>query len=328
MNSKRIAARLKRVLNDFTESITDDKVRSLVKKNTIVTGGAIVSLLRSDEPSDYDLYFRDKETVLAVARYYVDKFNEKNIITNNCGITGQQAFVLDGALPVDDQIDDAGENVWKSNMLSNITEDRVKIIVRSDGVASENPVEPIEDILDDASELEVPKKKGKKLEKYRPVFLSTNAITLSDKIQLIVRFYGEPEDIHKTYDFVHCKNYWVSWEPGKVKLYVEALEAIMNKQLVYQGSEYPVCSIFRIRKFMARGWTINVGQILKIAFQVSELDLSDVDTLEDQLIGVDTLYFEQFISILREAQDAHKKLGKPLEITNNYVSTIVDRIFG
>src|SRR3546814_2013322 len=50
---------------------------------------------------------------------------------------------------------------------------------------------------------------------YRPVFVSTNAITLSDKIQIVLRFYGEADAIHENYDFVHCTNYWTSKENGR-----------------------------------------------------------------------------------------------------------------
>jgi hypothetical protein len=53
-------------------------------------------------------------------------------------------------------------------------------------------------------------------EPYRPVFLTTNAITLSDDVQLVIRFYGTPGEIHDVYDFEHCKCYWCSWrKPGK-----------------------------------------------------------------------------------------------------------------
>src|SRR3546814_12918491 len=47
---------------------------------------------------------------------------------------------------------------------------------------------------------------------YRPVFMSTNAITLSDKTQIVLRFYGEADAIHENYGFVHCTNYWNSKE--------------------------------------------------------------------------------------------------------------------
>ena len=38
--------------------------------------------------------------------------------------------------------------------------------------------------------------------KYRPVFLSQNAITLSDRMQIVIRFHGLPNQIHDNYDFV------------------------------------------------------------------------------------------------------------------------------
>ena len=54
----------------FLKSITDEKVRQLVKDNSIITGGAIVSLVLNEEVNDFDIYFTNKETVLAVCNYY------------------------------------------------------------------------------------------------------------------------------------------------------------------------------------------------------------------------------------------------------------------
>lgn len=75
----------------------------------------------------------------------------------------------------------------------------------------------------------------------------------------MVRFHGDPAEIHENYDFVHCTNYWTSWE-RRVTLNQQALECIMTKELRYIGSKYPVASVFRVRKFIERGWTIGAGQ--------------------------------------------------------------------
>jgi hypothetical protein len=56
-------------------------------------------------------------------------------------------------------------------------------------------------------------------------------------------------------------------------LRAEALESILTKELRYVGSRYPLCSVIRTRKFLARGWTINAGQYVKMCFQISQLDL-------------------------------------------------------
>ena len=337
MNRKKIAKRLTKVFKEWVESIDDKETQKLVRKNSIISGGAIVSLLNGEEPKDYDVYFKNKETVLAVAKYYVEKFNERTTITNNCGYTGQKAFVLDGAGDIDEQVRDAGEKNWVSRMIHNLTEDRVKIIVRSDGIAEEEPPKEPETLIEEGDELneevmdlektKASKKEKKELPKYRPIFLSTNAITLSDKIQLIIRFYGDPEGIYATYDFAHCLNHWCSNDSSNVRCTVDSLEAIHTKQLIYLGSRYPVCSLFRIRKFLSRGYTINAGQILKMAMQISEIDLTDIDTLEDQLIGVDTLYFQHFIDMVRSAQELSKKHDKDFTIDLTYVATVVDKIF-
>jgi len=154
--------------------------------------------------------------------------------------------------------------------------------------------------------------------KYRPVFFSTNAITLSNSIQLVLRFHGEPDKIHENYDFVHCTNYWTSWD-NKVVLRKDALEALLTKELRYTGSKYPLCSIFRTRKFIKREWSINVGQYLKMVMQLQELDLTDLSVLEDQLTGVDVAYFMEVIDELRKRD--------PKKVDATYLIQIIDRMF-
>ena len=169
----------------------------------------------------------------------------------------------------------------------------------------------------DAGMIELPEYEGDEPPPYRPLCFTSNAITLSDSVQIILRFYGTPADIHKNYDFVHCTNYWVS-DKGTLRLLKDALESLMCKQLRYQGSLYPVCSILRIRKFLKRGWTINAGQVLKILLQISELDLYDIEVLRGQLIGVDSLYFERLLSAINDKEE---------KLDYSYLATIIDKIF-
>lgn len=149
-------------------------------------------------------------------------------------------------------------------------------------------------------------------------FLSSNAITLSGKIQIILRFYGDPVSIHDNYDFVHCMNYWLS-NTNELVLRPKSLEALLSKTLVYNGSRYPVASIFRIRKFINRGWRINAGQILKMILQANELDLTKYDVLEDQLTGVDVAYFTEVLGAIKEKDDV---------IDSAYLIKIIDKMFG
>jgi hypothetical protein len=77
--------------------------------------------------------------------------------------------------------------------------------------------------------------------------------------------------------------------------------------------------MFRIKKFLNRGWTITAGEMLKIAWDISKLDLDDMAVLYDQLIGVDAAYFHQLITIL-------KKVDRT-ELDRTYLFEAINRVF-
>ena len=131
--------------------------------------------------------------------------------------------------------------------------------------------------------------KKQKANKYRPVFISENAITLSNKIQIITRFYGEPDKIHNNYDFVHANCYY-DFKNKNLVTPAEALTSLLSRTLVYKGSLYPIASVFRTKKFINRGWRITAGQQIKMMWQISELDLTNYDIIKEQLTGVDQAY--------------------------------------
>ena len=298
---------------DLASSIEDPAIRAIVETKTIVTGGCIASMLLGEPINDFDLYFRDIHAAEAVAKYYVERFS----ITKKSGIPCA-IFVMN-------------------------EDGRVKIVVKSAGVASEEGTDTpyayfegrpddeaggyVGEVMGDPTAIDeayetaetaalATESDGKP--KYRPVFLSTNAITLSDRVQIVLRFYGEPDTIHENYDFVHCTNYWARWTE-ELTLRQPALESLLAKELRYVGSKYPVCSVIRLRKFIKRGWTINAGQMLKMMMQISALDLTDPKVLEDQLTGVDSAYFMQVMTKLREKD--------PEKVNAAYLIEIIDRMF-
>lgn len=314
MKTKTINAVLCKKFDEFVESITDLAVQKLVRENTIITGGCIASMLLKEKVNDYDIYFTNKETVKAVSEYYVKKFNHAN---------NDDGYVLDGEQFKPEEINQYG-------IAMNMTPDRIKIIFNSKGVGKEKGLTNSDELqeLENSEELKAIQEElnNKDKPKYRPVFLTCNAITLSHQIQIIIRFYGNPEEIHGNYDFVHCTNYWSSAER---KLYINqpALESLLSKELIYVGSKYPIASMIRIRKFIKRNWTINAGQMLKIAFQISKLDLNKIHILEDQLTGVDVAYFYQLIDALGEQMKRDKEEGRTFTYDYSYLATIIDKIF-
>lgn len=290
MKRKTIGKIIHGKFEDFLKSIKDEKLVERMREGTIVTGGCIPSLFLDEEVNDFDLYFRNQDLARDVARYYVDKLkqgksNEKNITIE-------------------------------------VRENRtggVLIYIKSSGIADEDyeyfestPVGEGEEFLE--------KKFQENNEKYGLVYASANAITLNNGVQLILRFAGEPKDIHKNYDFVHCTGYWTSWDQ-EVIMTEQALESILTKELRYVGSLFPICSMIRLRKFISRGWNINAGHMFKIAWDINHLNLSDTEVLKDQLLGVDVAYFNEVI------QSIERRRAEGKEIDSTYLMILIDKVF-
>lgn len=290
MNSKNISKHLQWKISDWLNSIEDIDIAGVIRSNAIITGGALVSLLTNETLNDYDIYFKTFESCLEVAEYYAKQWNKTHPEHSSVEI----------------KVDD---------------DRRITAYIKSSGVAVDEGESGIDDETEpNVGETEQEQKEEKP--RYRPRYFSTNAISLTDKIQLVIRFYGSVEEIHENYDFVHCTcSYDV--KDNKVNLPVRALETIINKELFYTGSKYPLCSIIRTRKFIKRGWSINAGQYLKMCLQLNELNLKDMEVFADQLVGVDSLYFEQAIAIIKKKQ----KDEPDFKIDNTYLFEVINRIF-
>lgn len=305
MKIKTIVKVLDKKVDEWLNSIPDESLKKLIKDNLIITGGAIASMLLNQEVNDFDVYFKTKYSCKAISEYYVGKIN---IVYKN-NISDSIIEVVDSTnVPIKVYEEQTAENnkwIFFRKGLSECAEERIKIYIPHIGFWRRADDLPNED----ESTLN-----------YEPVYLSENAISLSNKVQLGVRFFGDHEEIHKNYDFVHATNYF-HYDNGKPKLVcnVSALQALLTKELVYIGSKYPLTSVIRTKKFILRGYAINAGTYLKILWQVAELNLKDPIVLQEQLIGVDVAYFSLLLEALSNVS--------PEKLTYNYISEIIDRVF-
>lgn len=297
MQVKTIQKVITNKLNTWLATITDPNIRKDVRDSLLVSGGCISSMFQNIPINDFDIYIQNIDVLKRLATYYCP------------------GGVLDGRLK-DTYIQKAypdykPENpFWRDTdepyapealvRLLTLKPDQIKLDVVSHGVKYT--------LLKDSNGDNV---------KYQVAFTSQNAISLTDDIQIVTRFSGTPEEIHKNFDFVHATNYF-TFKDGLVTN-KEALTCILTKSLKYQGSLYPLTSIIRMKKFVLRGWTINAGEMLKIMFQISELNLRDIVSLEEQLIGVDIAYFATLIEILRGVD--------PDKMTHSYLAELIDKVF-
>jgi len=302
MQVKTIKKNIQSKLEEWLETITDRKLAEDVKEHLLVSGGSITSMLLNEPVNDYDIYLMDIGVCKRLANYYTQTFQDVVIFDGRekqklVDKYNNENDVDDGKLPID-------RNNSYAISLRNLKENQIKLYFNgaSGGMKVNDGIE--QDKLN-----------------YTPIYLSPNAISLSHDLQIVLRFWGTPEQIHKTFDFIHATNYF-TFKEGLVRN-LEAVESILTKQLKYQGSYYPVTSIIRAKKFIKRGFNINAGELLKIMFQISQLDLTNPDVLEEQLIGVDVAYFDLIITALRNKMDS----DKDFKLSANYFNTLIDRVF-
>ena len=284
MIERGIAERLDKEVVKWVSSIKNEEVRKVAKQNAIVAGGAIASLIQGEEPKDIDIYFRSPDAAAMVLGYYINNYMENSNIgyyERKCGPEDLPGVTI--TFPTRDAM-------WVGP--------KVELSV---GCSKEGSDDGLVTSSDTKNE-------------YTPKCLTASALSLTNGVQLIHRFCGPPERITDTFDFVHCTGTF-DCELYKLNISREVYHSIVNKRLIYIGSRYPVCSLFRIRKFIHRGWHIGAGDVLKMAIQVSQLDLLKYEVLVDQLIGVDYLYFLSLInSLSEESLTMHGLLSKIDEI--------------
>lgn len=317
MQRKTITKIITKKLDEFVQSIseTNPELAKDVKKNILLSGGSIASLFMQKDVNDFDIYIQDMDVLVRLANHYTKDYPEISVLDGR----KKQSYV--------DNFEHT--NGINKVIVDNLKEDQVKLMFeyKNGGVAVANDDEEYDNLSNKTNASSIIRaknknEKGKPKKKYVPSYFSPNAISLTDKIQIVLRFHGDSNAIHKTFDFVHATNYF-TYKEGLVTN-IKALESILTKQLFYQGSLYPLTSIIRMKKFLLRGWKISAGEILKIMYQISCLNLSDINTLEEQLIGVDVAYFSALIELIRngEYNEYKDQYGY-----NAYLIMLIDKVF-
>lgn len=307
MKRKTIKSVLAKKHSEFVAAIKNPTVAALAEKGCIITGGSIASMLMKEPIKDFDYYFKDIQTALAVVGYFLAEQGK-----------GYKPIVMrknhNGKFAIP---------VFDVSKLEPDTEVKITIEgLRNIGVDTDVDREALN--AEDREKLEKEESEQDDKDKTLKVrFVSDNAISLSHRYQLIFRFWGTVEEIHANFDFVHCT---CSYDTGTrtLELPPAALESILAKELTFMNSKYPLCAILRTRKFIQRGWTINAAQYVKMALILNKMNLLDPYVLEDQLTGVDSAYF---MAVIRAIQE-EKENNSAFILDNAYLFKVLDLVFG
>lgn len=149
-----------------------------------------------------------------------------------------------------------------------------------------------------------------------------NAYTLSHKnkkqiIQVIKydKFCTDNiNDIFKHFDFYHNMGAY-DIEKGEFVLHEKFLLDNASNTITFNpGTDYPVCSLQRIVKYIDRGYKISGIELIKIALSIHNLSIRDYGELKEQLQGIDTLYLTDVTNELIKSPETSYDIDKIFEM--------------
>lgn len=134
--------------------------------------------------------------------------------------------------------------------------------------------------------------------------VTLNAITMQRKspksnkkytVQLITRFSGAPQKIFNWFDFTITHG---AYHFGEEIFYFgyRFFTDLAKRRLVYSGaSKYPICAMYRTKKYQDRGYELPGATIMHIALSIVQLKITNYGELKEQLMGIDTIYLQKLI---------------------------------
>jgi hypothetical protein len=150
-------------------------------------------------------------------------------------------------------------------------------------------------------------------EEFEFVFRTDNAITFKNdkiKVQLIIM----PENIGlsndellSNFDFTIAMGLYDLVEDNFV-LNDRFLRDVCSRELVFNAkAKYPIASMYRMKKFLKRGYKISGTEIVKMSLAIHGLKIETYRDLKPQLMGIDTLFLKDLTDLLLTPEYAEKK---------------------
>jgi len=121
------------------------------------------------------------------------------------------------------------------------------------------------------------------------------------KIQLIRKVHDIPSELIKKFDFtISMAAITSSFEIITDNRFLIDLAA---KNLVYNpNADYPIASLYRLQKFIKRGYTIKAASLVMLALKANSIPITSNRQLKEQLEGIDTMIFGDFLTQLNDTE--------------------------
>ena len=136
------------------------------------------------------------------------------------------------------------------------------------------------------------------------------------------------EDVSKiieTFDFTCCMG---AFDCGTLQfiLHSSFLPDLARRELkINVNAKYPICTLFRVKKYIAKGYKISGTECVKLALAINKLNMKNYQELKEQLNGIDTLFLKELTDKLMsdEYREKDYDFNEFLEMLDNYFEDMV-----
>jgi hypothetical protein len=137
------------------------------------------------------------------------------------------------------------------------------------------------------------------------------------------------KDIIDQFDYTICMGLF-DFDTHEFLLNENFLEHVARRELYYNiYAKYPLASLFRMRKYIQKGYSISGSEIIKLGLSVNNLKMENYLDLKKQLQGIDTLFLKELTDTLLKPEYAEKRYDFQvfINLLDEYFNNRLDEIF-
>lgn len=161
-----------------------------------------------------------------------------------------------------------------------------------------------------------------------PKFTTDNALSYKVnriRIQLIQFYFGEPADVFDKFDFTICMAMY-EWHTRKFHFHDRFLEHLARRDIVFHHhTEYPICSMYRLKKFMEKGYRVRGVEFIKVGLAINNLHMEDYQDLRKQLEGIDTMFLTNVTDALMRTPEKKYEINDAIQLIDDTLDDMMNR---
>jgi hypothetical protein len=134
------------------------------------------------------------------------------------------------------------------------------------------------------------------------------------------------EDILLEFDYTICMGGY-AFRESRFYFGTHFLAHNAQKRLVYNPvTMYPLSSLYRLRKFLDRGYYITGSEIIKLGLSIQKLEINSWMELREQIMGIDTQFLSEITDKLMtdEYKNAKWDFNEFLGMVDDHLSQYLD----